>query len=67
MFKRINQFLSSLMLKDILTGMAITGKYLFKPKFTVQYPEEKDAAVPTFSWSACIAPLSKWGRALHRL
>jgi NADH-quinone oxidoreductase subunit I len=38
MLKRINQFLSSLMLKDILTGMAITGKYLFKPKFTVQYP-----------------------------
>ena len=48
MFKRINQFLSSLMLKDILTGMAITGKYLFKPKFTVQYPEEKTPQSPRF-------------------
>ena len=48
MLKRINQFLSSLMLKDILTGMAITGKYLFKPKFTVQYPEEKTQLSPRF-------------------
>ena len=48
MLKRINQFLSSLMLKDILTGMAITGKYLFKPKFTVQYPEEKTPQSPRF-------------------
>ena len=36
------------MLKDILTGMAITGKYLFKPKFTVQYPEEKKPQSPRF-------------------
>ena len=41
MFKKISQFLDSLMLKDILTGMSITGRYLFKPKITVQYPEEK--------------------------
>ncbi len=36
------------MLKDVLTGMAITGKYLFKPKFTVQYPEEKTPQSPRF-------------------
>ena len=41
MFKKISQFLDSLMLRDILVGMAITGRYLFKPKITVQYPEEK--------------------------
>jgi NADH-quinone oxidoreductase subunit I len=41
MFKKISQFLDSLMLKDILVGMSITGRYLFKPKITVQYPEEK--------------------------
>ena len=41
MFKKISQFIDSLMLKDILTGMSITGRYLFKPKITVQYPEEK--------------------------
>ena len=41
MFKKISQFLDSLMLKDILIGMSITGRYLFKPKITIQYPEEK--------------------------
>jgi NADH-quinone oxidoreductase subunit I len=41
MFKKIFQFLDSLMLKDILIGMSITGRYLFKPKITIQYPEEK--------------------------
>jgi NADH-quinone oxidoreductase subunit I len=54
MFKKISQFLDSLMLKDILTGMSITGRYLFKPKITVQYPEEK-------------TPLSNRFRGLHAL
>ena len=48
MFKRISQFLDSLMLKDILTGMSITGRYLFKRKTTVQYPEEKTPLSPRF-------------------
>ena len=52
MFKKISQFLDSLMLKDILTGMSITGRYLFKPKITVQYPDEK-------------TPLSNRFRGLH--
>ncbi|MBU3547420.1 NADH-quinone oxidoreductase subunit NuoI [Polynucleobacter sp. MWH-Jannik1A5] len=54
MFKKISQFLYSLMLKDILTGMSITGRYLFKPKITVQYPDEK-------------TPLSSRFRGLHAL
>jgi NADH-quinone oxidoreductase subunit I len=54
MFKKISQFLDSLMLKDILTGMSITGRYLFKPKITVQYPDEK-------------TPLSNRFRGLHAL
>ncbi|NCX14237.1 MAG: NADH-quinone oxidoreductase subunit I, partial [Burkholderiaceae bacterium] len=41
MFKRASQFLNSLMLKDVLKGMSITGRYLFKRKITIQYPEEK--------------------------
>jgi NADH-quinone oxidoreductase subunit I len=48
MLKKISQFLDSLMLKDILTGMSITGRYLFKPKITVQYPEEKTPLSPRF-------------------
>jgi NADH-quinone oxidoreductase subunit I len=54
MFKKISQFLDSLMLRDILVGMSITGRYLFKPKITVQYPEEK-------------TPLSSRVRGLHAL
>ncbi len=54
MIKKISQFLDSLMLKEILMGMSITGRYLFKPKITVQYPEEK-------------TPLSNRFRGLHAL
>ena len=48
MFKKIAQFLNSLMLKDVFTGMRITGRYLFKDKITVQYPEEKTPLSPRF-------------------
>jgi len=48
MFKKISQFLNSLMLKEILIGMSITGRYLFKRKITIQYPEEKTPLSPRF-------------------
>ena len=48
MFKKIAQFLNSLMLRDVFTGMRITGRYLFKDKITVQYPEEKTPLSPRF-------------------
>ena len=34
-------FLNSLLLKELFKGMSVTGRYLFAPKITVQYPEEK--------------------------
>ena len=34
-------FLKSLFLWELLKGMRLTGKRLFSPKITVQYPEEK--------------------------
>ncbi|MFZ5509060.1 MAG: NADH-quinone oxidoreductase subunit NuoI [Pseudomonadota bacterium] len=34
-------FLNSLFLKELLKGMALTGRYFFAPKITIQYPEEK--------------------------
>ncbi len=34
-------YLRSLMLWELLKGLWITLKYMFKPKFTVRYPEEK--------------------------
>ena len=32
---------NSLLLKEVLEGLAVTGKYFFARKITVQYPEEK--------------------------
>ena len=37
----IKEFIGSLFLKDLLQGMAVTGRYFFARKITVQYPEEK--------------------------
>ncbi|MEW5887975.1 MAG: NADH-quinone oxidoreductase subunit NuoI [Pseudomonadota bacterium] len=34
-------FLNSLFLKELLKGMALTGRYFFARKITIQYPEEK--------------------------
>jgi NADH-quinone oxidoreductase subunit I len=41
MFKKTKQFLSSLMLIELLKGMLLTGRYFFARKITVQYPEER--------------------------
>ena len=41
MIKKTKQFLSSLMLIELLKGMLLTGRYFFARKITVQYPEEK--------------------------
>jgi len=37
----IKQFFGSLLLKELLKGMSVTGKHFFARKITVQYPEEK--------------------------
>ncbi len=34
-------YLKSLSLLELLKGLRVTGEHLFKPKFTVQYPDEK--------------------------
>ncbi len=44
----VKSTLKSLMLLELLKGMKLTGKYLFKTKFTVQYPEEKTPQSPRF-------------------
>lgn len=40
--------IGSLFLKEMLQGMALTFGYLFKPKITVQYPEDKTPLSPRF-------------------
>ena len=39
--ENFTNFLKSLFLLELLKGMRLTGKRLFSPKITVQYPEEK--------------------------
>ena len=46
--QRFTQFIKSLFLLELLRGMALTGKYLFRKKITVQYPEEKTPMSPRF-------------------
>ena len=41
-------FIGSLFLKELLQGLAVTAGYLFKPKITIQYPEEKTPLSPRF-------------------
>ncbi|RYH14438.1 MAG: NADH-quinone oxidoreductase subunit NuoI [Alphaproteobacteria bacterium] len=38
----------SLLLTEIVSGMALTFSYLFKPKVTINYPFEKGAISPRF-------------------
>ena len=39
--KQMTQFFNSLFLAELFKGLSVTGRYLFKKKITVQYPEEK--------------------------
>ena len=41
-------FFRSFLLLELLRGMALTGKYLFARKITVQYPEDKTPMSPRF-------------------
>lgn len=44
----IKHFFKSFLFWELLQGMSVTGKYLFKRKITVQYPEEKTPLSPRF-------------------
>lgn len=50
----MKELFGSLLLKELLQGMAVTGRHLFARKITIQYPEEK-------------TPLSHRFRGLHAL
>jgi NADH-quinone oxidoreductase subunit I len=45
---RVKDFFGSLMLTELIKGLALTGKYAFSRKITVQYPEEKTPISPRF-------------------
>jgi len=46
--QKIGQYFQGLLLWELLKGLQLTGKYLFKRKITVQYPEEKTPMSPRF-------------------
>ncbi|MBX3680328.1 NADH-quinone oxidoreductase subunit NuoI [Cognatazoarcus halotolerans] len=41
-------FVGSLFLKELVKGLALTGRHLFARKITVQFPEEKTPQSPRF-------------------
>ncbi len=41
-------YIRSLFLLELWQGLSVTGRYLFKRKITVQYPEEKTPISPRF-------------------
>ena len=45
---RLTQYIKSFTLWELLKGMNVTGRYLFKRKVTIQYPEEKTPMSPRF-------------------
>jgi len=48
MMNSLTAFFKSLLLIELLKGMAVTGRYLFARKITVQYPEERTPMSPRF-------------------
>ncbi len=48
MLKRVKDLFLSLLLIELFKGMAITGRYLFAPKITVLFPEERTPMSPRF-------------------
>ena len=45
---KVVQYLKSLLLLELLGGLWLTLKYLFRPKYTLMYPMEKTPASPRF-------------------
>ncbi len=37
----ITHYFKSLMLKELLVGLSVTGRYFFRPKYTIRYPDER--------------------------
>ncbi len=45
---RIASYLKSLLLIELIQGLGLTLKYLFRPKYTLMYPMEKTPQSPRF-------------------
>ena len=48
MIERIRSFFKTYLLLELMKGMAVTGRHLFRRKITVLYPEQKIPLSPRF-------------------
>lgn len=48
MMQRLKQYIKSFSFWDLFAGLRVTGRYFFKPKVTIQYPDEKTPMSPRF-------------------
>jgi NADH-quinone oxidoreductase subunit I len=48
LYINIRHYLRSFLLIDLLLGLKLTGKYFFKKKTTIQFPEEETPLSPRF-------------------
>src|SRR3990172_4653539 len=48
MLKTVKRYLNTFLLYELLKGLMVTGRHLFRPKFTIRYPEEKTPQSPRF-------------------
>lgn len=48
LYKNLKYYLRSFLLLELLAGLKLTGKYFFKKKITVQFPEEQTPTSPRF-------------------
>jgi NADH-quinone oxidoreductase subunit I len=39
--KRVFDYLKSLLLRELIEGLVLTGRYFARPKYTMRYPQEK--------------------------
>jgi len=48
MIERVADFFRAFLLIELVKGLALTGRYLFRRKITILYPEEKTPISPRF-------------------
>ena len=48
MMNAVSRYFKSLLLLELWQGLGVTLRYFFRPKFTINYPEEKTPKSPRF-------------------
>jgi len=48
MIDKLRDFFKAFLLVELVKGMALTGRHLFRRKITIQFPEEKTPVSPRF-------------------